>query len=335
LGGSARSDANKNAITFNENNTEYARIDGNYTGHTAGNVGIGTTAPGQKLDVSGNINVNTNGTPALISTFKPTSTSGNNIFIGGGGQSSVYDGTNVYTGSYNTAVGMNALQSNTTGYYNSAQGVGALYSNTTGYYNSAQGVSALYSNTTGYYNSAQGAIALQSNTTGYYNSAQGAIALQFNTTGSSNSAQGAGALYSNTTGSSNSAQGVSALYSNTTGSRNSAQGYQAGYNSDVALQTMTNSTFLGYGANSSVDGITNSMALGNGAQVTASNQVVLGNSAVTKTLLNGNVGIGTTTPNSPLAVVGLPLYSTNALAIAGGLAVGDFYRVAGVVSVVY
>jgi hypothetical protein len=318
LGGSARSDANKNAITFNENNTEYARIDGNYTGHTAGNVGIGTTAPGQKLDVSGNINVNTNGTPALISTFKPTSTSGNNIFIGGGGQSSVYDGTNVYTGSYNTAVGMNALQSNTTGYYNSAQGVGALYSNTTGYYNSAQGVSALYSNTTGYYNSAQGAIALQSNTTGYYNSAQGAIALQFNTTGSSNSAQGAGALYSNTTGSSN-----------------SAQGYQAGYNSDVALQTMTNSTFLGYGANSSVDGITNSMALGNGAQVTASNQVVLGNSAVTKTLLNGNVGIGTTTPNSPLAVVGLPLYSTNALAIAGGLAVGDFYRVAGVVSVVY
>jgi hypothetical protein len=98
---------------------------------------------------------------------------------------------------------------------------------------------------------------------------------------------------------------------------------------------MTNSTFLGYGANSSVDGITNSMALGNGAQVTASNQVVLGNSAVTKTLLNGNVGIGTTTPNSPLAVVGLPLYSTNALAIAGGLAVGDFYRVAGVVSVVY
>jgi hypothetical protein len=40
----------------------------------------------------------------------------------------------------------------------------------------------------------------------------------------------------------------------------------------------------------------------------------------------GNVGIGTTTPHSKLAVVGLPVYANNAAAIAGGLAVGDFYR---------
>jgi hypothetical protein len=59
------------------------------------------------------------------------------------------------------------------------------------------------------------------------------------------------------------------------------------------------------------------------------------NTRVTIQGSTGNVGIGTTTPHSPLAVVGLPLYSTNALAIAGGLAVGDFYRVAGAVSVVY
>jgi hypothetical protein len=41
---------------------------------------------------------------------------------------------------------------------------------------------------------------------------------------------------------------------------------------------------------------------------------------------NGNVGIGTASPHSKLAVVGLPVYASNAAAIAGGLAAGDFYR---------
>jgi hypothetical protein len=40
----------------------------------------------------------------------------------------------------------------------------------------------------------------------------------------------------------------------------------------------------------------------------------------------GNVGIGTTTPHSKLAVVGLPVYANNAAAITGGLATGDFYQ---------
>ena len=44
---------------------------------------------------------------------------------------------------------------------------------------------------------------------------------------------------------------------------------------------------------------------------------------------NGNVGIGTTSPNSKLAVVGLPAYANNAAAVTGGLAVGDFYRTGG------
>ena len=39
----------------------------------------------------------------------------------------------------------------------------------------------------------------------------------------------------------------------------------------------------------------------------------------------GSIGVGTLTPNSPLAVVGLPTYASNAAAIAGGLAAGDFY----------
>ena len=43
----------------------------------------------------------------------------------------------------------------------------------------------------------------------------------------------------------------------------------------------------------------------------------------------GHIGIGTTTANSPLAVVSLPVYANNAAAITGGLAAGDFYRTGG------
>jgi hypothetical protein len=44
---------------------------------------------------------------------------------------------------------------------------------------------------------------------------------------------------------------------------------------------------------------------------------------------NGNVGIGTASPTSPLQVVGLPVYANNAAAIAGGLTPGAFYRTGG------
>lgn len=46
-------------------------------------------------------------------------------------------------------------------------------------------------------------------------------------------------------------------------------------------------------------------------------------------MLGGNVGIGTLTPGTKLAVVGLPSYATDALAGTGGLTTGDFYTVTG------
>jgi len=244
------------------------------------------------------------------------------------------------TGFFNSALGADAMRSNTTGYQNSALGASALYSNTTGYNNSAVGTTAMRSNTTGYNNSAMGVNALSSNTTGYYNSAMGFYALYSNTTGSQNSALGTNALYANTTGSSNSALGTNALYANTTGSYNSAMGFYAlssnttgSYNSAMGRfalysnttgyqnsalgvnagrytsgggnnETSNNSVYLGYDTRASADGNTNEIVIGALAIGNGSNSVTLGNDSITKTILKGNVGIGTTNPSYKLDVNG-------------------------------
>jgi hypothetical protein len=98
-------------------------------------------------------------------------------------------------------------------------------------------------------------------------------------------------------GSYNSAMGMNALTSNTTGSYNSAMGMYAGYNGAVALQTLSYCTFVGHFASASVNALTNSMALGNGAQVTASNQIILGNASITA------CGIGTSAPGAMLDIL--------------------------------
>ncbi|MGI5825809.1 MAG: DUF2341 domain-containing protein [Patescibacteria group bacterium] len=211
------------------------------------------------------------------------------------------------TGRYNSALGYNALYSNTTGFDNSALGYNALYSNTTGFDNSALGSGALYSNTTGNSNSALGSWALYSNTTGSRNSALGSGALYSNTTGSTNSALGSWTLYSNTTGRYNSALGSWALYSNTTGSYNSALGYNAGrYIADhsTANQTSNTSLYLGAFTKPLANGDVNEIVIGYDAIGAGSNSVVLGNDEITKTILKGNVGIGTTSPLSKLHLAG-------------------------------
>ena len=73
-----------------------------------------------------------------------------NVFVGGAGNFST-------TGSFNAAVGYQALFSQSSGYGNTAVGDVALYANTTGYNNTALGNSALFSNTAGTFNTAVGA----------------------------------------------------------------------------------------------------------------------------------------------------------------------------------
>jgi trimeric autotransporter adhesin len=130
----------------------------------------------------------------------------------------------------NTAVGDQALLSNTEGGFNTALGATSLAGNETGSFNVAIGVLALNSNTSGNHNSAVGYSALAKNTQAGGNSALGAFALYHNTQGILNTACGSVALYANSLGSQNTAAGAYALGSATASYRNIGVGYKAGYN---------------------------------------------------------------------------------------------------------
>lgn len=99
---------------------------------------------------------------------------------------------------------------------------------------------------------------------------------------------GAAGPSSGVTGSFNFGGGYRALFNLTSGSNNTAVGYSSGYNSGgPSLTNITNCTFLGANATSTTNTLTNSTAIGSGAQITASNQIVLGDGNVT-TITTGN-----------------------------------------------
>jgi hypothetical protein len=113
--------------------------------------------------------------------------------------------------------------------------------------------------------------------TGGHNTASGSYALTSNTTGQYNTASGQGALRTNTTGTTNTASGVAALINNTTGSGNTASGYRA-LSGDT---TGNNNTAIGFQTNVSAGNLHNATAIGANAVVDASNKIRLGDSWVT------------------------------------------------------
>jgi len=162
-------------------------------------------------------------------------------------------------------------------------GVGSVYNEVSPNTHNRAGVGNVFTGDTamaspsfaGAYNTAVGANALLVNTNGQQNTASGFGALASNVDGNYNSATGVNALVSNTSGLFNTANGINSLYSNSTGSSNTAVGYGALFSC-----IGNNNTAIGSGCLSN-NSVTNSSGLGNDAQVTASNQVQLGNSATT------------------------------------------------------
>lgn len=177
------------------------------------------------------------------------------------------------TGATCTAIGTQALFSNTSGNQNTAVGYQALYSNSlsTGVSLTAVGWQAGYSYNSSGSNQAQvfiGASAGYYNVSGIDNSYVGGYAGYYQT-GSYNTALGSGALLGasgTSTGTNNTAIGYQALYSTTSGANNTSYGYRAGYQ----VSTGTDNVLLGYGAGYA--GFGNNL-------VTGSNNIIIGTSS--------------------------------------------------------
>jgi hypothetical protein len=167
--------------------------------------------------------INTSGQSTNIGNFRGANSVGENIWIGGGGTQSVGAVGETFKGSYNTSIGNQALNSNTTGYNNLGLGYQALYTNTTGYNDTAFGSYSLYANTIGYQNVAFGMLSLRLNTEGFNNTAIGHEA-----------GRGFGGTNGNTTGSNNIFIGFQSVGESSTASNRTFIG-----------NTSTTSTWLG------------------------------------------------------------------------------------------
>ena len=294
----------------NQTITESMRIS------STGNIGLGISVPTQQLELSNSFafphttssttGVIYKGTDRFLHDFTLAGTSGSNTFMGTNSGNFTMTGSAGSQGSFNTGIGANSLQVNTTGFSNVAVGALALAANTTGSSNVAVGVASLTTNTTGVENVAIGQSSLRFNTTGSENTATGISSLRSNTTGTYNTANGVNSLYSNTTGNYNVASGGNALYTNTTGEQNTATGYAAlnanttgnynvalGSNALFANTTGFQNTATGYNAMSA--NTTGSLNSAYGVNALTSNTIGTDNVAMGRQALYANTtGISNT-----------------------------------------
>lgn len=258
----------------------------------------------------------------------------NNLGVGLGA------GAQITTASGITAVGYQALNTDTTGINNVAVGYQALLNESTASSNVAVGYQALVADTTGFGNVAVGANTLASTTTATYNIGIGYLAVHsastngsnvgvgfeadYGSTGAANTAVGYAALTAsssstmsaafgyeamiNATASQNTAIGAEAMFGLTTGSSNTALGYQAGYkiNGGAANAASTTSVYLGAFTDALASGDTNETVIGYNAVGNGSNTVTLGNTSVTDLYINGKTHL------AAAGITGLPVNSCGA-----------------------
>ena len=290
--------ANNINATANANGPAFERMRIDPTG----NVGIGTDSPSKKLEVSND---------ALISTLtvgRGKYEFAENTAFGYQALESV-GGMNHLT-KYNTAIGYQALKS-LVGNNILSSGLAPAEHNTAIGYKALLSSNSSVSGAT--YNTAVGSQALQTNVVGKKNTAIGKGSLYTNKS-SYNTAVGMDSLSANDSGELNTAIGLSSLVNNINGQQNTAIGYLAGhYSTGDGSTTGNKNTFLGTSTHVIYDSTTQievnySTAVGYNAEVTKNNQIVLGgdagSSSYPEVYIPGNVGIGTTSPQSKLDVEG-------------------------------
>lgn len=245
-------------------------------------VGIGTTAPSERLHVVGNGvfagDVSITGNLNTSGFFSATILSAGSQFNIG------TDRVLSVTGTNNVYAGVNAGAAVPAGSNNAFFGTGAGLANAASN-NSFFGQSAGAANTSGSSNAFFGRRAGIANDIGSFNNFFGASAGFNNTSGATNVFFGTDSGLDNTTGSNNTFVGVSTGRDNVSGSNNTA---------------------LGRSANVGVGNLVNATAIGANAFVEQHNSLVLGSiDGVNGATSSANVGIGTTTPTDRLHVNGI------------------------------
>jgi len=243
-------------------------------------------------------------------------------------------------GSNNVAIGNSSLVANTSGNNNVGIGPNALGSNTTGSNNVAVGVNNLATNTTGNNGVGIGTSNFQKSfgpgnigigTNSGYNTTTGSNnvvlspyqTMQNNVSGSDNFAVGYRTLFNANSGCCNAAIIKGALYNNCGGCYNVAIGYNSGY----CLNTGNNNIFIGTNSGYALaTNSSNNTIIGNPsipASSTCNNTVIVaaGNTERFRVDQNGCFGIGTTTPNQNLTVVGT--ISASTAVYANGVQLGS------------
>ena len=246
-----------------------------------GNLVFQTTAGGQVALVgpnpSSSFSLNVPAVNSTLATLAAQTFAGTQTFSVDASISGLTVGKGGGSVANNTAIGVGALNANTTATNNTAVGKNTLLVST-GADNTALGSLTLASNTTGTDNTSLGYGANNSNTTGAFNTSVGSLASLANVVGNYNTSVGANALYTNTA-SNNTAVGYQAGYSNTTSNSSTYIGYASGYSSTTGGQN----TAIGYQTLYSVAGGAYNTALGlnAGYQCTGSYNTFIGSGSGT------------------------------------------------------